>query len=95
MTDSPTRFVAFLWGVMKQLKPDASNDRKDALCLRELIKEAGLTQRGAALLVGLPERTTRDYLNPAKENSVAPYSVQFCLECLVAADTRISGSRTF
>ena len=64
------------------MTPNARHYRKDAQYLRSLIEEAGLTQRKAALLVGVPERTMRDYLNPKKENSVAPYAVQFCLECL-------------
>ena len=65
------------------MRPDARNYKKDALYLRELIKEAGLTQRGAALLIGVPERTMRDYLKVGSTKSVAPYTVQFALECLV------------
>lgn len=68
------------------MKPDANNYRKDALYLRELIQEAGLTQRGAAQIIGVPERTMRDYLNPGKAGSVAPYTVQFALECIVASE---------
>ena len=64
------------------MTPNARLYNKDALYLRQLIETAGLTQHKAALLVGVPERTMRDYLNPKKENSVAPYAVQFCLECL-------------
>ena len=67
------------------MTPDARNYRKDTFYFRELIEKAGLTQRAAALLVGVPERTMRDYLNPKKENSMPPYSVQFCLECLAAS----------
>ena len=67
---------------MHLMKPDASSYRKDAFYLRDLIQKAHLTQRAAALLVGVPERTMRDYLNPKKSSSIAPYSVQFCLECL-------------
>ena len=64
------------------MMPNAKFYNKDPMYLRELIESAGLTQRKAALLVGVPERTMRDYLNPKKENSIAPYSVQFCLQCL-------------
>ena len=64
------------------MKPNADLYKRDSLYLRELLERAGQTQRGAARLIGVPERTMRDYLNPAKENSVAPYTVQFALECL-------------
>lgn len=64
------------------MKPNAKLYKKDALYLRELIERAGVSQRKAALLVGVPERTMRDYLNPKKENSIAPYAVEFALECL-------------
>ena len=66
------------------MTPNAKLYNKDAMYLRQLIETAGLTQRKAALLVGVPDRTMRDYLNPKKENSVAPYAVQFCLECLAS-----------
>ena len=64
------------------MKPDCSQFNPDAFYLRELISKAGLSQRGAAKQIGVAERTMRDYLNPAKENSKAPYVVQFALECL-------------
>ncbi len=64
------------------MMPNARFYNKDPMYLRYLIDKAGITQRKAALLVGVPERTMRDYLNPKKTKSIAPYSVQFCLQCL-------------
>lgn len=64
------------------MKPNAANYNPDEAYLRDLIARANLTQRGAARLIGVPERTMRDFLNPAKETSKAPYPVQFALECL-------------
>lgn len=64
------------------MKPDCSQYNPDAFYLRELIERAGHSQRSAAKQIGVPERTMRDYLNPAKENSKVPYTVQFALECL-------------
>ena len=64
------------------MKPDATLYNPDSEYLRSLINRAGLTQRGAARLSGVPERTMRDYLNSNKGGSVAPYTVQFALECL-------------
>lgn len=65
-------------------KPNAETHNPDPAYLRELIERAGVTQRKAADLVGVSDRMLRKYL--AKRESVsaleAPYSVQFCLECL-------------
>lgn len=63
--------------------PDASFHRPgDTDYLRELLANALLTQRGAARLLGIEERTMRNY---CAGKSVAPYPVQYALEMLVAA----------
>ena len=63
--------------------PDATKHDSDPEYLRELIDKIGVSQRKAASLIGVPERTFRDYLN-RKGKSRAPYPVQFALECLAA-----------
>jgi transcriptional regulator with XRE-family HTH domain len=64
--------------------PDATQHNPDPQYLRDLLREAGLTQRGAAVIMGISERTFRDYLN-GNNNSKAPYPVQFALETLAKA----------
>ena len=64
------------------MKPDAKKHNPDPQYLRDLLKAAGLTQRGAATVIGISERTFRDYLN-GNNSSKAPYPVQFALESLV------------
>lgn len=64
------------------MRPDAAKHNPDAFYLRGLIEQAGLSQRAAARQIGIDERTMRNYLNPEKTNSLAPYPVQFALECL-------------
>ena len=66
------------------MTPNIKDYNPDPAYLRELIAEAGETQRGISRLIGVPERTMRDFLNPKKINSVAPYTVQFAFECLAA-----------
>ncbi len=63
------------------MTPDSTKRNYDPQYLRELLALAGLTQRGAAEIMGIPERTFRDYLN-GNSSSKAPYTVQFSLECL-------------
>ena len=67
------------------MKPDSSRYNPDSDYLRLLLQRANQSQRGAAKLIGIPERTMRDFLNKKKTNSVAPYAVQFALECLAMA----------
>lgn len=66
------------------MTPNAETHNPDPAYLRELIKKAGITQLEAAKLIGISDRMLRKHL--AKRESVsaldAPYSVQFCLECL-------------
>jgi len=60
-------------------KPDVNLHNPSPDYLRSLIEGAGLSQRGAARIVGVGERTMRHYLRGDTE---CPYSVQFCLENL-------------
>lgn len=66
------------------MKPDASKYNPDPAYLRQLIDEAGLSQRKAAHTIGITERVMRYYLitSDAKDYRPAPYVVQFALECL-------------
>ncbi len=63
------------------MKPDISKYNPDPQYLRDLLECAGLTQRKAAELIGVSERSFRDYLN-GNHKSKAPYTVQFALEAL-------------
>ncbi|MDH0334450.1 hypothetical protein [Metapseudomonas otitidis] len=67
-------------------KPDASNHNPDPRYLRGLLDSAGITQRKAAELIGITDRAMRYYLSDETSESyrVAPYPVQFALECLAA-----------
>lgn len=67
------------------MKPDASKHDPRPEYLRALIEKSGLTQRGAADRIGISDRLMRYYLcQPGgdAESRVAPYPVQFALECL-------------
>ncbi len=57
--------------------PDASLHVTDPAYLRELLKQAGLSQRRAALKLGLNERTMRYYCAGRHE---IPYVVQYAME---------------
>lgn len=61
--------------------PDSTNHNPDPDYLRELIDNAGLSQRECARRLGISYSTMRDYLN-SNHASQAPYAVQFCLEVL-------------
>ncbi len=60
-------------------KPDAALRRSDPEYLRELLSASNLSQRAAARLLDVDDRTMRNY---ASGKSAMPYSVQFCLEVL-------------
>ena len=62
--------------------PDCKNYNPDPLYLRDLLEQAGLSQRGFAKLIGINERTFRRYLNEKDVNNQCSYPVQFCLETL-------------
>lgn len=72
---------------MASTKPNASNHNPDPRYLRGLLDRAGLSQRGAAELLGVSDRMMRYYLadESSAQHRSAPYSVQFMLECLSSA----------
>jgi len=65
-------------------KPDQAQHNPDPAYIRSLIERAGLSQRGAAHLLGVPERMMRYHCAPADSESYrpAPYVVQYALEML-------------
>ena len=63
------------------MKPNPSNYNPDAIYLRSLIEKTGLSQRKAAMAIGIKERNMRDLLNP-DHPSRANYPVQYALEQL-------------
>jgi transcriptional regulator with XRE-family HTH domain len=67
------------------VKPDAAQHNPAPDYLRELIAQAGLTQREAARAIGISERMMRYYLSPEADPShrAAPYPVQYALEGLI------------
>lgn len=66
------------------MKPDSTKHNPDPAYLRQLLSDAGLSQRKAAHTIGIAERMMRYYLvDPELETyRPAPYLVQFALECL-------------
>lgn len=65
------------------MKPDAAKHNPDPAYLRELVARSGLSQRRAAVLVGVSGRMMRHYLSLTPESwHPAPYSVQYALEQL-------------
>ena len=66
------------------MKPDATLHNPSPEYLRELLARAGLTQRGAARLLGIRERQMRRYLVGDAE---VPYCVQYALERLADSES--------
>lgn len=66
------------------MKPDASKHNPSPLYLRGLIEQAGVSQRRASELLGMSWTGFRNYLRDESDTlyRVAPYLVQFALECL-------------
>jgi len=60
-------------------KPDASGLDTDPNYLRGLLAEAGLSQRAAARILGIPNRTFRAYM---MGETPCPYAVQYAIEVL-------------
>ena len=60
-------------------KPDAIELDTDPNYLRGLLTEAGLSQRGAARILGIPNRTFRAF---TMGETPCPYTVQYALEVL-------------
>lgn len=65
-------------------KPDAANHNPDPAYLRDLLDQAGVSQRQAANLLGVSDRMMRYYLadEGSDQHRKAPYTVQFALEAL-------------
>ncbi len=61
--------------------PDARRHRPDPAYLRQLLGIACLSQRRAAKLLGICERTMRYYCSGETR---MPYAIQFALEVLAA-----------
>jgi hypothetical protein len=59
-------------------KPNIIYQNPDANYIRDLLTSANLSQRKAAELLGINERTFRRYC----ANNECPYVVQYCLEAL-------------
>lgn len=59
--------------------PDCVLHQQSAKYLRELLDRAKLSQRAAARLLGVPERTMRYYCS---DEQLFPYTVQYALEML-------------
>lgn len=76
--------------------PDTTLHGPDPRYLRALIERAGLSQRGAARQIGISERMMRYYLCAADDPHYrpAPYTVQYCLECLALRTRRLPRSHT-
>lgn len=66
--------------------PDAARHDPNPLYLRGLVDRAGVTQAKAAALLGVSPRMMRYYLadQGSPQHRIAPYLVQFGLECLAA-----------
>ncbi|MGY2172880.1 helix-turn-helix domain-containing protein [Pseudomonas gingeri] len=66
------------------MKPDATKHNPDPRYLRGLIDQAGISQRGAAELLGMSWPGLRNYLRDTTDPLYRPaiYCVQFALECL-------------
>lgn len=67
--------------------PDSSLHYPDVHYMRALVEACGLSQRKAADVLGISERSMRHYLDP-NHDSRAPYAIQFALECLAVENTR-------
>lgn len=65
-------------------KPDARHRNSSSDYLRELLRQANLTQAQAAKLLGITDRTMRYYLSDLSSAHYrpAPYVVQYALEQL-------------
>lgn len=66
------------------LRPDATHHDPRPEYIRALINETGMSIRACAVLIGINRRTLMYYLAGIKAGKpcLAPYPVQFALECL-------------
>jgi predicted transcriptional regulator len=63
------------------MKPDIEELNNSPEYVRELVNKVGVSQNMAARMIGVSERSMRNYL-AANGKQRAPYVVQFALECL-------------
>ena len=69
--------------------PDAEKHNPSPEYLRALLARAGVSQREAAMRIGVSERVMRYYLAPeASDYRPAPYVVQYALESLASPSSR-------
>jgi transcriptional regulator with XRE-family HTH domain len=66
------------------MKPDASKHDPRPEYLRALLERAGLSQRQAAMKLGISDRVMRYYVSDVSSSTYrpAPYPVQYALERL-------------
>jgi DNA-binding transcriptional regulator YiaG len=62
------------------MKPDASQYNPDPKYLAELIGSTGLSQPALGQILGVTDKTLRNWLSG---RNPFPYTAQFALECLV------------
>jgi DNA-binding transcriptional regulator YiaG len=62
------------------VKPDASQYNPDPKYLAELVSSTGLSQPDLGQLLGVTDKTLRNWLSGRNQ---FPYLAQFALECLV------------
>jgi DNA-binding transcriptional regulator YiaG len=60
--------------------PDIKNHNNDPIYIRELLDKANLSQRHFSRLIGVNDRTVRNWVAVPS----IPYSAQYCLEVLAA-----------
>ena len=62
------------------MKPNAADYKRDPQYIAALVESTGLSQPRLGSILGTNERTVRRWCSG---ETVAPYVVQFALECLV------------
>lgn len=67
-------------------KPDATKHKPSPAYVRKLLDRAGLSQREAARILGVTDRTMRFWCSDDPDAAKIPYTAQFALECLAASD---------
>lgn len=70
--------------IKRPARPTDEQIRISADNIKTLVVESGMTLQDAASSIGVKFRTMQDYVS-YKSPSIAPYVVQFALECLVAS----------
>lgn len=62
------------------MKPDASQYNPDPQYMRDLVGSSGKTQPELSLILGVTDRTIRNW---TAGRQPFPYTAQFAMECLV------------